>query len=57
MKYVVKAIEAVIYTVPQADSETHAWELINESIDEGDFNRYVTGEDTYSELVSEEPSN
>lgn len=41
MKYVLIKTHIEKYIVKGADSESHAWDLVNESIDEGEFNRYL----------------
>lgn len=41
MKYVLIKTRIEKYIVKGADSESHAWDLVNESIDEGEFNRYL----------------
>ena len=41
MKYVLIKTHIEKYIVKGADSESHAWDLVNESIDEGESNRYL----------------
>lgn len=46
MKYVLIKTHIQKYIVKGADSTSHAWDLLNEAIDEGDYNRYLVMEES-----------